>query len=109
MKPEPLCYTSLLEVYRMSQRLTLELSDDAYEAIERAAEPTGQRPAEWVAMKLRQQLSAPGKGFRARFFRRCASRLISSGDVDVLEESIAAGKLPVKWQPMFDEEMGNQR
>ena len=46
----------------MSQVLTLELSDDEYQAVEKAAKPTGQRPAEWAAMKLRQQLSAPRKG-----------------------------------------------
>ena len=87
----------------MSQRLTLELSDDEYRAIEKAAEPAGQRPAEWVATKLRQQLSSPRNG-SPRAVRRamCEAPHVTSLDVDALEESIVAGRLPMKWEPEFD-------
>ncbi len=77
----------------MSQRLTLELSDDEYRAIEKAAKPMGQRPAEWVATKLRRQLSAPRKGSPGAILRAISeSPHVTSLDVDALEESIAAGK-----------------
>lgn len=81
----------------MSQVLTLELSDDVYEAIKKAAEAMGQRPAEWVAGNLRRQLSVPRQGSPGVVLQalREPPRLTVS-DVDALEHSIAAGKLPVK-------------
>lgn len=88
----------------MSQVLTLELSDDEYQAVEKAAKPTGQRPAEWAAMKLRQQLSAPRKGSPSAVLQAMSEPPhVTSQDVDALEESIAAGKFAVNWKPVFDE------
>ena len=82
----------------MSQVLTLELSDDEYQAVERAAEPAGQEPAEWIAMKLRQQLPSPHQGSpRVVLKAMFEPPHLSSQDVDALEEAIAAGKLPVNW------------
>jgi len=87
----------------MSQRLTLELSDDEYRAIEKAAEPMGQGPAEWIASKLRQQLSASRKGSpRAVLLAISEPPHLTSPDVDALEESIAVGRLPMEWKPVFD-------
>jgi len=78
----------------MSQVLTLELSDDEYRAVERAAEPAGQEPAEWIAMKLRQQLPSPHQGSpRVVIKAMFEPPHLSSQDVDALEEAIAAGKL----------------
>jgi hypothetical protein len=90
----------------MSQVLTLELSDDVYKAIERAAAPTGQKPAEWVSMKLRQQLSVPRKGSPGAVLEAMGETPhLMPSDVDALEESIAIGKRPVNWEPVFDGEM----
>ncbi len=87
----------------MSQRLTLELSDDEYRAIEEVAEPMGQRPAEWAATKLRQQLSASRKGSPGTVLRAMSEPPhLTTQDVDALEESIAAGRLPIEWKPVFD-------
>lgn len=93
----------------MSQVLTLELPDDVYKAIERAAESTGQKPAEWVSMKLRQQLSAPRKGSPDAILAAMHEPPhLTPSDVESLEESIATGKLPVKWEPVFDGDIGSQ-
>lgn len=90
----------------MSQVLTLELPDDVYQAIERAAETTGQKPAEWVSMKLRQQLSAPRKGSPDAVLEAMHELPhLSPSDVESLEESIATGKLPLNWESVFDGEM----
>ena len=88
----------------MSQRLTLELSDYEYRAIEKAAEPMGQRPAEWAATKLRRQLSDLRKGSPRAILRAISEPPhVTSLDVDALEDSIAAGKMPVECKPDFDE------
>jgi hypothetical protein len=42
----------------MSKTLTLELPDEIYDAVEQAAEASGKRPAEWVAIRVSQLLSA---------------------------------------------------
>ena len=90
----------------MSQVLTLELTDEVYKAIERAAELTGKKPAEWVAMKLRQQLSAPRKGSTDAVLEAMREPPhLTPADVEALEEAIATGKLPVKWEPVFGGEM----
>ncbi len=39
----------------MSQTLTLELSDDVYDAIRRQAESAGTSPAHWIVSTLEQQ------------------------------------------------------
>lgn len=88
----------------MSQVITLELPDDVYKAIERAAELTGQKPAEWVSMKLRQQLSAPLKGSPDAILEAMhGPPHLTPSDVESLEESIATGKLPVKWEPAISD------
>lgn len=93
----------------MSQVLTLELPDDVYKAIERAAESTGQKPAEWVSMKLSQQLSAPQKGSPDAILKAMREQPhLTPAEVESLEESIVTGKLPVKWEPVFDGEIGNR-
>jgi len=91
----------------MSQRLTLELSDDEYRAIEKAAEPMGQGPAEWGATKLRRQLSAPRKGSPSAILRAISKPPhVTSSDVDALEESIAAGKMPIESKPDLTNRFG---
>jgi len=40
----------------MSQTLTLEMPDDIYEAVMKAAEATGKPPAEWITTHLHQLL-----------------------------------------------------
>lgn len=93
----------------MSQVLTLELTDEVYKAIERAAKLTGKEPAEWVAMKLRQQLSAPRKGSPDAVLEAMHEPPhLTPSDVESLEESIATDKLPVKWEPVFDGEIGSR-
>ena len=93
----------------MSQVLTLELPDDVYKAIERAAESTGQKPADWVSMKLRQQLSAPRKGAPESLLQAMHEQPhLTPSDVESLEESITTGKLPVKWDPVFEGEIGSR-
>jgi len=87
----------------MSQKLTLELSDDEYRAIEKVAKPMGQKPVEWIASKLRQQLSASRKGSPSTVLLATSEPPhLTSPDVDELEESIAAGRLPMEWKPVFD-------
>lgn len=97
-----------LELKRaMSQ--TLKLSDEVYEALAKAAREDGHAPAEWVAMKLRQQLSAPRKGSPDAILQAMREPPhLTSLDVGALEESIATGKLPVRWEPVFDGEMGSR-
>lgn len=91
----------------MSQMLTVELSDDDYEEIKKAAEATGQRPAEWVAMNLRRQLSVLRKGSPSAILRAMREPPhLTPPDVDALEQAIATGKLPVRWEPVFEEETG---
>lgn len=88
----------------MSQMLTLELSDDVYEAIKKAAEATGQRPAEWVALNLRRQLSTVRKGTPAAILQAMRQPPhLTAPDVDTLEQAIATGRLPVTWEPVFEE------
>ncbi len=43
----------------MSQTLMLELPDEVYEAVKRAADATGKTPAEWVTESVCQRLPAP--------------------------------------------------
>ena len=77
----------------MSQVLTLEFSDDVYKAIERAATPMGQKPAEWVSMKVRQQLATARKGSPNAVLKAMRKPPhVTPSDIEVLEESIATGK-----------------
>lgn len=86
----------------MSQVLSLQLSDDEYQAVERAAKPTGQEPAEWAAMKLRQQLFAAQKGSPAKVLQAMREPPhLTSQDVSTLEDVIERGKLRVEWEPAF--------
>ncbi len=43
----------------MSQTLMLELPDEVYKAVKKAAGATGKTPAEWIAADLCQRLPAP--------------------------------------------------
>ena len=43
----------------MSQTLTLELPEEIYEAVMKAAEATGKPPAEWITAHLHRLLPSP--------------------------------------------------
>jgi len=43
----------------MSQTLTVELPDEIYQAVKKAAEAAGKTPAEWLVKDLRQRLPVP--------------------------------------------------
>jgi len=51
----------------MSQILTLELPDEVYEAVKKAAEAKGKTPAEWVTESLRQRLPVRDERLRRHF------------------------------------------
>lgn len=88
----------------MSHVMTLELTDEIYEAVKRAASENGLQPVEWVVNSLRQQFISPPPGSPQAILQvlKEAPR-VSSEDVDALERAIKEGSLPVNWTSIFEE------
>jgi hypothetical protein len=91
----------------VSQRLTIEIPDDVYHAIEKAAKPTGQAPHEWLAKKLRSELILRRGSPTAILQAMREPPHVSTIEVDELEKAIATGKQPVRFEPVFDEGNSN--
>ncbi len=51
----------------MGHQLTLELPDEIYEAVKKAADATGKTPTEWIVTDLRQRLPARDERLRRHF------------------------------------------
>jgi hypothetical protein len=84
--------------------MTLELSDEIYEAVQSKARAAGLQPAEWVVKQLHLQTPALRPGSPAAILRALEKGpRLASEDVDALEQAIKEGALPVDWTPLFGE------
>lgn len=86
----------------MSQTMTLELTDEIYEAVKKAAATDGLQPGEWVVNSLHQHLPVPPPGSPQAILQALqqAPRLATE-DVDALEQAIKEGALPPDLTPIF--------
>jgi hypothetical protein len=89
--------------------MTLELSDEIYEAVKRAASENGIHPVEWIVNNLRQHLLDPRPGSpQAILWAMSQPPHLKPEDVDELERAIEEGKLPVNWESIFEDDAETQ-
>ena len=93
----------------MSQTMTLELTDEIYEAVKKAASENGLHPVEWVVISLRQHLFDLRPGSPQAILRAMSEPPhLNPEDVDELERAIEEGKLPVNWKSVFEDDEETQ-
>ncbi|MGH9846743.1 MAG: hypothetical protein ACREEM_49215 [Blastocatellia bacterium] len=93
----------------MSQTMTLELTDEIYEAVKKAASETGVQPVEWVLNNLRHHFLnlRPGSP-QAVLWAMSQPPHLNPADVDELERVIKEGQIPINWEPLFEDSAEKQ-
>lgn len=89
----------------MQQSMVLELPDDIYEALTKAASERGVQPMEWVVGSLRHLLFDPRPGSPQAILQVVnAPPHLDPEDVREMERLIEEGAMPIDWEPLFEDE-----
>ncbi|HZF39307.1 MAG TPA: hypothetical protein VE715_10810 [Blastocatellia bacterium] len=89
----------------MIHEMTLELTDEIYEAVKRAASEKGLQPVEWVVNSLRQNLFDLRPGSPQAILQALREPPhLNPEDVDEMERMIKEGALPINWKSIFEDD-----